>query len=425
MWRVAKTVGSDKFIRLNLLARKKNGAPNGAVEKLRKSLEVLAVIVAYGGSKDVKICVESLRESARIAGEAICVVVVDNFPSPVFKSDLEAISDIYLPRHDNPGFGTSCNWGIRAGLIRKPETRFVFLLNPDTSVDSAFFSRLKQVISSGGSSRPVCPAIVYSTSVVSFRAAELFAADTTNCFVRDPEYLLSLHSADGTPQVRGKEFEIHPEQFLSIDEDKLGKGLASFAVRRSRDGRRGPKAEIVDVARLARRKDHIIQNLGSYVGPSWAAGDQFEGYLWSRTEHREGAFADAWCGAATILPVSYLREAGQFDERFFLYFEDTELAVRGNGRGLHARVFPSLIVRHEHSATTSGYPKRRAKAIIESQTLFSSLCYGLLPTFLLVSGRFFRGFFQFKSRRQAILNLGWSLLGFLRLFKIPGRPWKK
>ena len=35
----------------------------------------------------------------------------------------------------------------------------------------------------------------------------------------------------------------------------------------------------------------------------------------------------AWCGGAALLSVRYLREVGIFDDRYFMYYEDTDLVV--------------------------------------------------------------------------------------------------
>jgi GT2 family glycosyltransferase len=70
-----------------------------------------------------------------------------------------------------------------------------------------------------------------------------------------------------------------------------------------------------------------------------------------------GAFADpcdvvAWSGGAVLLRPEYLADVGLFDERFFLYYEDTDLAWRGAARGWRYRYVPEARVRHIHAATT-------------------------------------------------------------------------
>src|SRR5204862_8104871 len=44
-------------------------------------------------------------------------------------------------------------------------------------------------------------------------------------------------------------------------------------------------------------------------------------------------------------------DVGLFDERYFLYYEDIDLAWRGRSRGWRYRFVPASIVHHHHAAT--------------------------------------------------------------------------
>ena len=48
----------------------------------------------------------------------------------------------------------------------------------------------------------------------------------------------------------------------------------------------------------------------------------------------------AWCGGGVLLRPRYLADVGLFDERFFLYYEDTDLSWRGRSRGWRYRYVP-------------------------------------------------------------------------------------
>ena len=60
----------------------------------------------------------------------------------------------------------------------------------------------------------------------------------------------------------------------------------------------------------------------------------------------------AWCGGAVLLSVRYLREVGIFDDRYFMYYEDTDLSWRGRLAGWRYRYVPDSVVRHEHAASS-------------------------------------------------------------------------
>ncbi|HEX5497104.1 MAG TPA: glycosyltransferase [Mycobacteriales bacterium] len=57
------------------------------------------------------------------------------------------------------------------------------------------------------------------------------------------------------------------------------------------------------------------------------------------------------CGNGMALRVAAGREAGWFDERFFLYYEDTDLSWRLRAAGWSVRYEPAAVLRHVHSAS--------------------------------------------------------------------------
>jgi N-acetylglucosaminyl-diphospho-decaprenol L-rhamnosyltransferase len=59
----------------------------------------------------------------------------------------------------------------------------------------------------------------------------------------------------------------------------------------------------------------------------------------------------AWCGGAVLLRSRYLTEVGRFDESFFLYYEDLDLAWRGRARGWRYAYVPTSVVHHVHAAS--------------------------------------------------------------------------
>jgi hypothetical protein len=68
------------------------------------------------------------------------------------------------------------------------------------------------------------------------------------------------------------------------------------------------------------------------------------------TEPPEDVFA--FCGAAALLRMQALRDTGDFDPDFFLYYEDTDLSWRLRSAGWTVRYEPAAVVRHEHAASS-------------------------------------------------------------------------
>ena len=61
-------------------------------------------------------------------------------------------------------------------------------------------------------------------------------------------------------------------------------------------------------------------------------------------------------GGAVLLSAAFLADVGGFDARFFLYYEDVDLALRGAERGWRYRCLPDVRVRHVGSASTERQP---------------------------------------------------------------------
>ena len=63
---------------------------------------------------------------------------------------------------------------------------------------------------------------------------------------------------------------------------------------------------------------------------------------------------EAFTGGAVLLRDRFLEEVGGFDERYFLYYEDVDLALRGAAHGWRYACVPSSTVVHAASASTAG-----------------------------------------------------------------------
>ena len=75
---------------------------------------------------------------------------------------------------------------------------------------------------------------------------------------------------------------------------------------------------------------------------------------WRRRDDGSRASGDvfAFCGAATALRSSALRQVGGFDEELFLYYEDTDLSWRLRAAGWAVRYEPRAIAVHRHAASS-------------------------------------------------------------------------
>ncbi len=63
---------------------------------------------------------------------------------------------------------------------------------------------------------------------------------------------------------------------------------------------------------------------------------------------------DIFTAGAVLFRPEFIEETGGFDERYFLYYEDVDLALRGAEQGWTYRCEPDSVVFHHGGATTSG-----------------------------------------------------------------------
>jgi GT2 family glycosyltransferase len=97
--------------------------------------------------------------------------------------------------------------------------------------------------------------------------------------------------------------------------------------------------------------DDIVNNVGSNLYAGGFGGDR--GFLErDKGQYDEPIDVFAWCGGSVLLRPRYLEQVGLFDERFFLYYEDTDLSWRGRLLGWRYRYVPASVVRHEHAASS-------------------------------------------------------------------------
>jgi GT2 family glycosyltransferase len=111
-----------------------------------------------------------------------------------------------------------------------------------------------------------------------------------------------------------------------------------------------PHRDWVDVP-VAGEAIDIINNAGSVLVEDGYGADR--GFLEpDNGQYDAPAEVFAWCGGSVLLRPAYLADVGLFDDRFFLYYEDTDLSWRGRSRGWRYRYVPDALVRHVHAAST-------------------------------------------------------------------------
>jgi GT2 family glycosyltransferase len=111
-----------------------------------------------------------------------------------------------------------------------------------------------------------------------------------------------------------------------------------------------PEVGAVQPKLVFRGRADVIQNAGIVLLSDGSAGDRGAGQVdRGQFDRQEEVFGG--CGAALLLRREMLADVGDFDETFFAYYEDTDLAWRMRLRGWRAIFEPSAVVEHVHAAT--------------------------------------------------------------------------
>jgi GT2 family glycosyltransferase len=338
---------------------------------------VRIVVLNHNGGALTLDCLRRLADTDWPA-TALELVLVDNASTDDVveraRDELPQVRVIASPV--NVGFAGGNNLALRD----LAEVDHVALVNNDLLVEPSWLRPLVSTLDADPGLGAACPKILFASTMVD---VTMSVASTTRRGRGDGRELgvrLSGVRVDGDDRTAltrfvngfwGPEHGSDGPQYQWTTRDALlrvpvpfGEGAASCELRLSAD-----RPKDVEIVSGAARKSHtvglepawyplrldgeagdVINNVGSELTADWHGADR--GYL--ERDHGQYDNAEdvvAWCGAAVLLRRSYLDDAGLFDERLFLYYEDLELSLRGGEQGWRYRYAPSSVVRHVHSAT--------------------------------------------------------------------------
>jgi GT2 family glycosyltransferase len=357
---------------------------------------VTVVVLNWNGAHLLPDCLEGLAAQDLPEGR-MAVWVVDNASSD---GSLELLADRFpwvraIANDSNDGFAGGNNVALR-----EVATPFVALINNDARPEPDWLRRLLEPFSEPGAERlgAVSAKIVF---LPRFLAVELSTPgfvpgtlDTRELGVR--VYRVTVDGADVTERVLwdrvayGPEGEgparfrwTRPAGMLLIPVDRsdpegsgepqggapvdredgplrLGLRVAAETTKAVeltwQGGSGGGKAEPepvdleVEVPAGVPLVD-VLNNAGSMVFRDGYGADRAYQEL-DRGQYQTPEEVFAFCGGAVLLRTEALRQAGVFDDDFFLYYEDTDLSWRLRSLGWRIRYQPAAVVRHIHSASS-------------------------------------------------------------------------
>ena len=335
------------------------------------SPRVRAVVLNYNGGQHVLDCVDALTRTEWPA-EDFEVVVVDNASSDGSDGELRArFPDVELrPTGANLGFP-----GNNVAMRDLDGVDHVALVNNDAFVEPGWLTPLVAALEADPELGAACPRIVFADRFLDLTiTSPTFRPGSGDG--RDLGVRLSGVEVDGgdvwrdAQRVRGfwglehgggEELHFEWTQAEALVRVPVASPEAKVRLRLAAEGAKsvtvgGAAVEVgtdprwVEVV-VAGTPYDVVNNVGSVLVEGGYGADR--GYL----QRDQGQFDEAedvfsWCGGGVLLRTAYLEAIGLFDERFFLYYEDTDMGWRGRARGWRYRYVPDARIRHIHAASS-------------------------------------------------------------------------
>jgi GT2 family glycosyltransferase len=383
-------------------------------DKGQKSVGV--VIVTFNSGQYLADCLQSLMDSLEGVDIDLQIAVVDNHPKLLDK-DLIPANVHYIQNPSNTGFGSGCNLGFYF-LKENLDPDFFMLINPDAYVAKDFFYHLDNFLNLNLNLQvPISPLISFPEKIYSGIAKDLLVIKSEHMRIKDSLHLIRIFDPAGYC-IAGADLEyktVSKDDVIVFDSSKtdllkVNKGSPWF-----KDYAK------FDFNRL--NSDYLIQNAGSYINENLDGGDLQTYWLRSRYPSNISPRL-VWCGAAVVLPKSYLTTVGLFDEKYFLYYEDTDFALRGSKIGLYPLLNPKLNVHHHHSKSTNQVPQQRSKQIWMGRSYFVSKNFGVSAAWMLFGARVLSNGKMLVRRRTTPKHFAkyiapellFSLMGLIKAF---------
>jgi len=134
-----------------------------------------------------------------------------------------------------------------------------------------------------------------------------------------------------------------------VDKDFL-KILVQEGQANSKIGILGPKMYYYD-------NPNLIWSIGGKIDWKLARGLHIGINETDTGQYKEKTNFDYINGSAILIKRKVLEEIGLLDEKFFLYFEETDLALRASKKGYHSTYIPNAKIWHKVSKSSGGIKK--------------------------------------------------------------------
>lgn len=328
--------------------------------------DVSIILVNYNGKKYIDALFDSLikLEHDDFTFE---IVFVDNNSSDgsvaYLKSRYEGKCNLnVVETGENKGFAGGNNAGVAAS-----SGKYVVLLNNDTAVDSKWLTTLYHFMLK----RPECGManskllFFYDFVKLTFATSDKiileknikingkeYTIDNKFCknLLYEPEQLVCFgHTEISVPLIEGISYNADYQIEFQVKNAPEGSKIICESEEIVIDN--GSNILKLEAKQIENWKYSLIQNAGSGINQDY---DGFDiGFCEKDCEKYQKSYElTNGCGASIMMLRADFDEAGGFDERFFMYYEDTDLSLRIRKLGKKILFCPDSIVRHIHTGSS-------------------------------------------------------------------------
>ncbi len=137
---------------------------------------------------------------------------------------------------------------------------------------------------------------------------------------------------------------------------------------------------LVDAAGNTHRSCARFPEVGQFVhkilGLDRLLPSVFRGHLMLEWDHRDSRPVDQVMGAFFLMPRILYEQVGGFDERFFLYFEDVDFALRAQASGRPCYFLAEAVAFHKGGGTSEQVKPERIFYCLRSRIIYARKHFG-------------------------------------------------
>lgn len=346
--------------------------------------DISVILVNYNGKKYIDALFDSL-----------CELVHDDFSFEVVFEDnastdgsvdylrdknySDKLNIRIVESDDNLGFAGGNNVGVDAC-----EGKYIVLLNNDTKVDKYWLQNLYHFILEHSEAVMVNSKLLffYDFLPITFETRDKILLDKTvelngEEYLTDNKFCTNLlyeenrlvcfgHSEINIPLMQGvNDYKIKIKlQQPMAEGDSILFGSEKISQVGANEVEINVTSEIVD-----KEKYSLVQNAGSGVNENYDGYDI--GFAQKDCEqYGRSCEINNGCGASIMMKKEDFVNCGKFDERFFMYYEDTDLSYRIKKNGGKILFCPDSIVRHIHTGSSTEWSPFFTYQVYRNKLLF-------------------------------------------------------